>query len=272
MQTFSQGIQMSSTLLASGNSFCTESEANPLWSVPDHSGESYITVLQRIHRFFVPKSYFEIGVLNGTTLELASCFSIGIDPDFKIESPSLINKPACCLFRMSSDSFFKSFDPVKIIGHAIDVAFLDGMHWFEFLLRDFINVEKSCKANSLIFIHDCIPTDEYVGRRDMSDRRLKERSSHPVWWAGDVWKTIAILMKYRPDLHIVAFNAPPTGLIAITCLNPCSTVLSDRYFDLVDEYKSHTLSGHGSVYLNSLKIIDTRQYVSFATLSTQFWL
>jgi len=244
----------------------------PFWSVPDLTGEDYTAVLQRFHRTFNPRTYLEIGVLNGATLDLANCSSIAVDPQFSIERPILTNKPACCFFQMKSDDFFRKFDPSAIFGQSIDMAFLDGLHWFEFLLRDFLNVERHSKANSVIFLHDCIPTDEHVGRRDANDHRLRERSAHPDWWAGDVWKTLSILLRYRPDLRVVAFNAGPTGLIAVTHLDPASTVLAERYFYLVDEYKDQTLADHGNTYFSSLRFIDARQYALPNALSCLFWL
>jgi hypothetical protein len=246
--------------------------ATPFWSIPRPTGEFYITVLKRFHDVFKPNTYLEIGVNAGATLELASCSSIAIDPDFKIEKLELNKKPTCHFFQTTSDNFFKKHDPSKILGQPIDIAFLDGLHWFEFLLRDFINVEAHCKPNSIIFMHDCIPTDEHVGRRDVDSDKFKASSPFPGWWAGDVWKVPAILQKYRPDLRLSAFNASDTGLIAITRLDPTSTLLSKRYWDLVEEYSGHTLSTHGDDYIRDLKIIDTQQYASSQSLATKFWL
>ena len=246
--------------------------ATSFWSAPDLPGEDYTVVLERFHKTFTPQAYLEIGVSRGTSFELANCFSIGIDPNFAIEGRLLSNKPACCFFNMTSDKFFQKFDPSVILGHPIELAFLDGLHLFECLLRDFINVERYCKSNSIIVLHDCIPTDEYVCRRDIDDHKLKERSAHPDWWAGDVWKVPSILRKFRPDLRIVMFNAAPTGLVAVTGLDPSSTLLRDRYFSLVEDNKDQTLAEHGDVHYRSLNILDTRQYASFEALSTLFWL
>jgi hypothetical protein len=229
-------------------------------------------VLQRLHATFNPRTYMEIGVSRGASLELAKCFSIGIDPTFLIDRPTLNNKPACCFFNMTSDQFFQRFDPTIIFGRPIDMAFLDGLHLFEYLLRDFINVERHCRTNSIILLHDCVPTDEYVCRRDINDHKLKQHSAHPEWWAGDVWKFVDILLNFRPDLRLVMFDAIPTGLIAVTGLNPSSTLLRDRYFTLVEDYRGKTLIEYGDTYFQSLNLFETRQYVSFEALSTLFWL
>ena len=173
---------------------------------------------------------------------------------------------------MTSDQFFQRFDPTVIFGQPIDMAFLDGLHLFECLLRDFINVEKHCRNNSIIILHDCIPTDEYVCRRDINNHKLKEHSAHSDWWAGDVWKFVDILLNFRPDLRLVMFDAIPTGLIAVTNLDTSSTLLRDRYFSLVEAYTGKTLVEHGDIYFQSLNLLETRQYASFEALSTLFWL
>jgi hypothetical protein len=151
------------------------------------------------------------------------------------------------------------------------MAFIDGMHLFEFALRDFMNVERHCKPNSVVFIHDCLPTDEYVGRRDIDDHMLKKRSRRPEWWTGDAWKLLEIIVKYRTDLRVVVFNALPTGLAAVTHLDPSSTLLADRYFDLVAEYKNRTLAEHGDAFYRGLRIVDTREHGAFDAMSGLFW-
>jgi hypothetical protein len=106
----------------------------------------------------------------------------------------------------------------------------------------------------------------------MNDQMLRPRSAHPDWWAGDVWKTLAILLKFRPDLRIVVFNASPTGLIALTRVDPSSTLLADQYYSLVDQYKDQTLTDHGDAYYSNLRIVATEQFATVSTLSTLFWL
>ncbi len=51
-----------------------------------------------------------------------------------------------------------------------------------------------------------------------------------------MWKLLPILWQYRPDLVIEAFDAPPTGLIVISNLNPQSRVLDQHYDDIVSSF------------------------------------
>jgi hypothetical protein len=243
-----------------------------IWSRADLLGEHYYTVLARLHAFIRPRTYLEIGVSKGATLALAQCPTIGVDPQFEIDRPVLDGKSMCCLFQMPSDRFFENHNPKAMFGKPIDMAFLDGMHLFEFLLRDFINVERHCRRESVVLLHDCVPPDEYAARRDQSDHRLREHSTHADWWAGDVWKVLSILRIHRPDLRVVVFDAHPTGLVAITNLNPASRILSDLYFDLVAKYKDLTLREGDDVAIGSVSMLDTHAYATFEAMSSLFWM
>jgi hypothetical protein len=44
----------------------------------------YLPFLTRVHELLRPDHYLEIGVRDGTSLALASCRSLGIDPDFNV--------------------------------------------------------------------------------------------------------------------------------------------------------------------------------------------
>ena len=44
---------------------------------------------------------------------------------------------------MTSDDFFASHDLAQVLGgRPVDLAYIDGMHQFEFALRDFMNLER----------------------------------------------------------------------------------------------------------------------------------
>ena len=161
--------------------------------MPDHAGSHYLAVIGHLHAALKPQRYFEIGVLHGVTLAIAQCEALAVDPAYTITSDVFGQKPACHLYRETSDAFFAKHSPLTVMGGPIDLAFLDGMHHYEFLLRDFINTERFCKRNSVIVMHDCIPTDAYVARRDVNEAPDGTSSAHKEWWAGDVWKTLLIL-------------------------------------------------------------------------------
>ena len=239
----------------------------------DHEGADFHTVLQSVHNILRPRSYLEIGTCTGASLSLATCKSIAVDPLFQLDCNVVGKKPACMLFQMGSDDFFRDLDPVKLLGQPIDLAFLDGMHHFEFLLRDFYNTEKSCRRNSVIFLHDCIPTDLHVARRRVDDQSLISSSSHPTWWAGDLWKAVELIQKYRPELKITAYNAPPTGLIAVTNLDPSSHALELNYAEMIEEARNWKLDQAAlKAYQNKLSIDSTSALMSLEQIASRFWL
>jgi hypothetical protein len=243
------------------------------WAIPDHTGTDYVATLAHLHHHLQPKTYLEVGTMHGDSLALASCPSTAIDPKFEIDRDIVGHKPACLLFQMKSDPFFQTHDPKELLGGPLEMAFIDGVHLFEFALRDFINVEKHCRYNSIILLHDCIPTDAHLARRAVEDSTLAGRSRYPDCWAGDVWKTVLALREFRPDLRIHSFNAPPTGLVAITSLDPSSELLSKRYFDITARYKDLDLGQYGvNNYIDELKILDTAALSSFESIAQLFWI
>ncbi len=207
-------------------------------------GLNYAEVLRAIHAGLRPRNYFEIGTFTGNTLRLATCDTIAVDPQFHIAGDTVGPRPLTLLFQMPSDDFFRRFSPTQLFGSTIDLAFLDGMHRFEYLLRDFINTEKHCRRNSVVVMHDCLPGDALITARDMGDPR-REASRHPDWWAGDVWKLVPILRQYRPDLKILVTDAAPTGLVFVTNLDPGSDVLERNYFEIMDAYMDLDLDQYG---------------------------
>lgn len=242
-------------------------------AIPELFGEHYQTLLARLHECLKPASYFEIGTNTGGSLSHARCPSIAVDPAFTLEVDITFGKDSCHLYRMTSDHFFSDYDPVKILGRNIDFVFLDGMHLFEFLLRDFMNIERACKKNSLIVLHDCMPTDVYMASRVDNFEDRQDLSTRPEWWTGDVWKVPLILKKYRPDLQIYAVDAAPTGLIFITNLDPSSTVIRTKHLDICQEFQNISLTNYGlERYHAELKTLSTNEFRDFSSIARFFWL
>ncbi len=264
-----ESFQLGSTTEAPGELLNLSEQA--ACSVPDHEGEDYLTVLKRLHSELRPKSYLEVGTHRGASLKLATCPSIAIDPNFVFKSDILKEKPICALFRMTSDSFFANHDPTAILGRPVDLAFLDGMHRCEFLLRDFANTERNCRTNSVIVMHDCIPVELSMTERNPGSVPIEPHRMG--WWAGDVWRTVVILKKYRNDLRITTLDAPPTGLVCVTNLNPRSTQLMDSYADLVSEMLSASLDNIGlRNYFSLINLEHTSVLSTNEQITSRFWL
>jgi tetratricopeptide (TPR) repeat protein len=215
-------------------SYCERALALDPSFVPAHEllmnlylpGENYLVVLDRIHQLLKPRTYIEIGVSTGDSIRLAGreTICIGVDPQPEIEFGL---PPNVRVFRQTSDEFFMADNVSALLGGApLDVAFIDGLHLFEFALRDFINLERLCHPDAVILIHDCFPHDRLTAQR--------ERVS--TFWTGDVWRLIPLLKKYRPDLVIHTIATPPTGLGVVRRLDPTSTVLTSRLAELEEEF------------------------------------
>ncbi len=189
----------------------------------------YFALLERLHERLRPRTYVEIGVHAGRSLGRVrpDTRSIGIDPEPIVSDPVLEN--ASKIFTLTSDDFFERHDLREELGGLpVDFAFIDGMHLFEFALRDFVNLEPYCGENSVVLVHDCYPL-----LRDHAERERKT-----VAWSGDVWKLIPCLREQRPDLRVAAIDVRPAGMGIITGLDPESTVLSDSYDEIEARYRS----------------------------------
>jgi hypothetical protein len=188
--------------------------------------EDYYGLLPQIHSFLKPETYAEIGVRRGNSLRMASACQavVGIDPDPQIDAPL---PPFVRLFRMTSDEFFARHNLTEELGgQSFDLAFIDGMHLFEFALRDFINLERAADSGSTILVHDCYP----------KSRETAQRERATAFWSGDVWKLVVCLKKYRPDLALWTIDVPPTGLAIVRRLDPRSNALASRLEDLCGEF------------------------------------
>ena len=202
--------------------------ATPRWLQAQiaFGGEAYMAVLERIHAFLKPRTYIEIGIFQGESLQLARppTQAIGVDPEPKLLKPAAANHR---VYAQTSDAFFAAHDlNVEFGGVPVDLAFIDGMHHFEFALRDFANVERHCTRGSTVLIHDCYPLDRETARRDGA----------PPFWSGDIWRLIVLLRKHRPDLAVHTIGTAPTGLGLVRNLDPDSRFLTQNHDRLVEEF------------------------------------
>jgi hypothetical protein len=198
--------------------------------------------LRQLHRVVAPRNYLEIGVSDGRSLTLSTVPSLGIDPAPKVKQPLHADVR---IVKATSDAFFARSDPLRHLrdgkrpmweriwrrgpvggteaSPTLDLVFIDGMHQFEYALRDFINVERFAAWTSLIVFDDMLPRD--------SDEAARDR--HTKFWAGDVFKLIEVLRLYRPELVILPVDTEPTGQLLVMGADPRSRVLPTAYDDIV---------------------------------------
>jgi hypothetical protein len=207
-------------------------EAYHLMAAALMPGDHYRTLLSRFHDWLKPDGYVEIGVAEGETLSLANQNTkvVGIDP-----FPRIIKKitSRVKIYPIPSDEFFANYELLKELDtRTIPLAFIDGLHLFEQVLKDFINLERYAHKETVILIHDCLPVA----------RILATRQPATDLWCGDVWKIVPCLKKYRPDLSVAVIPSAPSGLGMITNLDPTSTVLRDNLAQITAEYQDEDLT------------------------------
>ena len=201
--------------------------------------------LVQLHKVTAARNYLEIGVNDGRSLALSRVPSIAIDPAFKVTVPL---RADIHLVKATSDAYFAGGDPLGHLksarnplknlrqgrppfahylgGTTLDLSFIDGMHLFEYALRDFINVEKLAAWSSVIVFDDMLP-------RSVDEAA---RGRHTNAWTGDVYKIIPVLQRYRPDLIVVPVDTKPTGVAVVFGADPENTVLKDKYSEIVEEW------------------------------------
>src|ERR1700733_7310688 len=209
-----------------------------------HQGINYHDYLRQIHHVIQPSSYLEIGVETGATLGLAQCRAVAIDPKFQLQGNPLGQRAETHFFQMKSDEFFARYNLETFLHHGVDFAFLDGMHHFEYLLRDFFNTEKYSHADTIVALHDCYPVNAEIADRERNYGRRVDGDTR-IWWAGDVWKLLPILRDFRPDLDVAVLDCPPTGLVVVRRLDPNSRVLLDAHDEIVAKYRDISLEKFG---------------------------
>jgi hypothetical protein len=160
--------------------------------------------LAELHRILQPKVYLEIGVQYGASLNLATTaeVAIGVDP-----RPLVAPQGNQVIMQMTSDDYFNNYESQA---EPIDFAFIDGMHLYEYALRDFRNVELRARGDSVVVFDDVLPYNQAIA----------SRSQPPGDWTGDVWKVYYILKEWRPDLLLAMVDTFPTGALVVRNLNP----------------------------------------------------
>jgi len=201
------------------------------------SGMPYLRFLQTLHETCLFDWYLEVGCRSGKSFAPVRSKTIAVDPFFRAEINIIGSKPALHVFQQTSDDFFASGFLTRN-GIRLGLAFLDGMHLFEFLLRDFMNTEKAMDPKGVILLHDCVPFNVDMTTRDLDNL---PRGA----WTGDVWKLISILQTWRPELKVTVLDCRPTGIVCVSGLDPDNRVLAENYDRIVAEFSSKTIEEFG---------------------------
>lgn len=205
---------------------------------PRAARPSYRAVLNALETQLNVEWYLEIGSRTGTSLADRACNFIAVDPDFLLGNNVFNSSAAQFFFQEESDTFFaRDFMAANQI--VPELAFVDGMHLIEYVLRDFRNAEAAMAPDGVIALHDILPFNTEMTTRDLS--ALDQLDA----WTGDVWKIIPILQRWRPDLTLEVIGAWKTGLLVVRGLDPSNRVLFDAEEEILRTFQEVDLADYG---------------------------
>ncbi len=211
-------------------------------------GTRYMNFLTGLHSSMLFDWYLEIGCRSGASFAPVRSKTIAVDPFFRAEINIIGQKPALHVFQATSDDFFAT----GFLGKndiRLSVSFLDGMHLFEYLLRDFMNTEAASDPKGVIMMHDLVPHNLAMTTRNLKGIRGA--------WTGDVWKILPILQRWRPDLTLTMLNLRPTGVLCVSNLSPDNRVLHENYDAIVAEFIAPDIETFGvDKYFGSFEYTD----------------
>lgn len=182
-----------------------------------------IMLIQNLMKQKGLKNYLEIGVFNGHAFfKIKSTFKIAIDPQFRFDFMRKIGKIFINPYNIfnkyyskTSDQFFEQDAPQVFANENINIALIDGMHEYQYALRDIENTLKYLSGDGVIVVHDCLPQTKEASKSFadwQSGPKLEE-------WNGDVWKAIVHLRSTRNDINVFVLDCDQ-GLGIITKREP----------------------------------------------------
>ena len=176
-------------------------------------GANRIRAVQRALDRRVNPVYLEIGVSKGQAFRrIRADQKIAVDPAFKLsKAPATSPTPrraSRITSRRPATRFFAD-QAAFLAERPIDVALIDGLHTYEQVVHDVENTVRYLKDDGVIFLHDCNPAIELIGRRAETWEDFVAQQKGPLVigiWSGDVWKAIVYLRSLRHDLRVAVLK------------------------------------------------------------------
>ncbi len=190
-----------------------------------------VTLIKALMKQKGLKSYLEIGVFNGHVFfRVKSLFKVAIDPEFRFDSLRKLGKTFINpynifnrYYQKTSDDFFYNDAAALFSKKKIGIALVDGMHQYDFALRDVENILNYLADDGVIIMHDCNPATASAGR-NFDEWQQQGMSGQ---WNGDVWKVIVHLQSLRNDVNAFVLDCD-YGLGVITKRAPEKTLSFSR--------------------------------------------
>jgi hypothetical protein len=142
--------------------------------------------------------YLEIGVQDGYTLEAVKADEkVAVEP-FPRFHPEKTPRNVS-VFPVESDEFFEKYE-----GSDFLVAFIDGLHEAKQTYKDVLNTFNHLSPGGVILLDDVLPLDEPSALPDLDVATIAQAEagiSHGGWY-GDVYKVLAAISKFHPELGV----------------------------------------------------------------------
>lgn len=171
------------------------------------------------------RNYLEIGVFLGHVFFFIRARNkVGVDPNvswgfFKKLKPAIryrnLSTLTARVYKCTSDSFFAGVAPRIYKRQGIDIAYVDGMHEYGYVLRDVEHTLRYLSKGGAIVLHNCNPAtaDAAVSFEQWEERGFTGN------WNGDVWRAIVHLRSLREDVQVFVLDTDQ-GLGIITYGKP----------------------------------------------------
>src|SRR5205823_3201985 len=129
------------------------------------------------------------------------------------------------LLRSTSDDAFAVLAEHKLLGdRKSDIAFVDGLHHSDAVLRDIANCARFSREGALIFVHDVFPENEIQA----------SRQEIPGTWMGDVYKVVPIIWRHLGWVETLLVNdIPPSGMFILRITGDIHDAIFSQYDVLV---------------------------------------
>jgi len=216
------------------------------------SNISYKDILQKIFTNYDYQNYLEIGTNVGNSMQFAKNNCVGIDPNFIVKQDIITDKKSLMLFQVTSDEFFDGHAKNIYGDKTIDLAFIDGLHISDQVIRDFYNIVEYSSNEAIILLHDVVPRTYETSLKDRQTR----------FWTGDVWRACKVLMENYYNLHFVYLNCPPSGLLVVWSLDNEKINNDDiEITDLLNRAKEIN-DQSVSTFLKEIKYCESKLFVS----------
>lgn len=136
----------------------------------ENTNSDRIEVINKIIKKKRLSKYLEIGCDQNKVFNAIRCqHKIGVDP----KSGGTIRETSDIFFLKNNKKF--------------DIIFIDGLHTFDQIIKDFNNSFKCLNMNGYIIIHDLLP-------RTYLEEHVPRISNN---WCGDIWKISFLLKKIK---------------------------------------------------------------------------